>query len=108
MIVNDVRYNSLPGFFNRKAAEQSAAEVALLELSKSGEVSECISQPVVSSCSTIILPTIPGIHDPTERFSSLSFVPFLTEDSLPAQTIHRLVSLISFVFLFIYLEKVCG
>ncbi|OWM71341.1 double-stranded RNA-binding protein 1-like [Punica granatum] len=46
VIVNDVRYNSLPGFFSRKAAEQSAAEVALLELSKSGEVSECISQPV--------------------------------------------------------------
>ncbi|KAK4795949.1 hypothetical protein SAY86_028275 [Trapa natans] len=46
VIVNDIRYDSLPGFFNRKAAEQSAAEVALLELSKSGEVTECISQPV--------------------------------------------------------------
>ncbi|XP_030528549.2 double-stranded RNA-binding protein 1-like [Rhodamnia argentea] len=46
VIVNDVRYDSLPGFFNRKAAEQSAAGVALLELSKSGEISDSISQPV--------------------------------------------------------------
>ncbi|KAF2281647.1 hypothetical protein P3X46_002526 [Hevea brasiliensis] len=46
VIVKDVRYDSLPGFFNRKAAEQSAAEVALLELAKSDEVNECISQPV--------------------------------------------------------------
>ncbi|KAK3441804.1 hypothetical protein EUGRSUZ_B01706, partial [Eucalyptus grandis] len=44
--VNGVKYNSLPGFCNRKAAEQSAAEVALLELAKSGEISEGISQPV--------------------------------------------------------------
>ncbi|OMO50776.1 Double-stranded RNA-binding protein [Corchorus capsularis] len=47
VIVNDVRYDSLPGFSNRKAAEQSAAEVALMELSKSGEVNESISQPVL-------------------------------------------------------------
>ncbi|KAG2692565.1 hypothetical protein I3843_08G056800 [Carya illinoinensis] len=46
VIVNDVRYDSLPGFFNRKAAEQSAAEVALLELAKSCEVNQSISQPV--------------------------------------------------------------
>ncbi|XP_059636479.1 double-stranded RNA-binding protein 1-like [Cornus florida] len=46
VIVNDVRYDSLPGFFNRKAAEQSAAEVALLELANSGNMSESISQPV--------------------------------------------------------------
>lgn len=46
VIVNDVRYDSLPGFSNRKAAEQSAAEVALRELSKSGDVNHCISQPV--------------------------------------------------------------
>ncbi|XP_059460126.1 double-stranded RNA-binding protein 1-like isoform X3 [Corylus avellana] len=46
VIVNDVRYDSLPGFFNRKAAEQSAAEVALFELFKSGEVNQSISQPV--------------------------------------------------------------
>ena len=47
-IVNNVRYESLPGFFNRKAAEQSAAEVALLELAKSDEVNQSIAQPVVS------------------------------------------------------------
>ncbi|KAI4307508.1 hypothetical protein L6164_030686 [Bauhinia variegata] len=40
------RYYSLPGFFNRKAAEQSAAEVALVELAKSGDVNQSISQPV--------------------------------------------------------------
>ncbi|KAL3750334.1 hypothetical protein ACJRO7_011346 [Eucalyptus globulus] len=44
--VNGVKYNSLPGFCNQKAAEQSAAEVALLELAKSGEISEGISHPV--------------------------------------------------------------
>ncbi|TYG63528.1 hypothetical protein ES288_D06G037200v1 [Gossypium darwinii] len=44
--VNNVKYDSLPGFFNRKAAEQSAAEVALLELFKAGEANESISQPV--------------------------------------------------------------
>lgn len=46
VIVDDVRYDSLPGFFNRKAAEQSAAEVALVELAKLGKVNECISQPI--------------------------------------------------------------
>ncbi|KAH8516298.1 hypothetical protein Peur_047578 [Populus x canadensis] len=44
--VKDVRYDSLPGFFNRKAAEQSAAEVALVELAKAGEINESTSQPV--------------------------------------------------------------
>ncbi|KAF8110075.1 hypothetical protein N665_0088s0086 [Sinapis alba] len=44
--VDDVRYDSLPGFFNRKAAEQSAAEVALQELAKSSELSQCVSPPV--------------------------------------------------------------
>lgn len=48
VIVKDARYYSLPGFFNRKAAEQSAAEVALVELAKAGEIDESISQPVVS------------------------------------------------------------
>lgn len=48
VIVNDVRFDSLPGFFNRKAAEQSAAEVALLELAKYCEVNHSITQPVVS------------------------------------------------------------
>ncbi|KAJ6839332.1 double-stranded RNA-binding protein 8-like [Iris pallida] len=37
VIVNDAKYESLPGFLNRKAAEQSAAEVALLQLQQSGE-----------------------------------------------------------------------
>ncbi|XWS25389.1 hypothetical protein CRYUN_Cryun27aG0064400 [Craigia yunnanensis] len=46
VILNDLRYDSLPGFFNRKAAEQSAAEVALKELFKAGEVNESVSQPV--------------------------------------------------------------
>ncbi|KAK7351222.1 hypothetical protein VNO77_10516 [Canavalia gladiata] len=46
VIVNDVRYDSLAGFFNRKAAEQSAAEVALVELAKSNEVNHSITQPV--------------------------------------------------------------
>jgi len=48
VIVNDVRYDSLPGFSNRKAAEQSAAEVALVELAKSNVVNQSITQPVVS------------------------------------------------------------
>ncbi|KAK7353014.1 hypothetical protein VNO80_18446 [Phaseolus coccineus] len=46
VIVNDVRYDSLPGFSNRKAAEQSAAEVALVELAKSNVVNQSITQPV--------------------------------------------------------------
>ncbi|XP_013657710.1 double-stranded RNA-binding protein 1 [Brassica napus] len=46
VIVDGVRYDSLPGFFNRKAAEQSAAEVALRELSKSTELGQCVSLPV--------------------------------------------------------------
>ncbi|KAJ4879080.1 Double-stranded RNA-binding protein 1 [Raphanus sativus] len=46
VIVDGVRYDSLPGFFNRKAAEQSAAEVALQELAKSSELSQCVSLPV--------------------------------------------------------------
>jgi hypothetical protein len=53
VIVKDVRYDSLPGFFNRKAAEQSSAEVALVELAKAGEINESTSQPVVSLASTI-------------------------------------------------------
>lgn len=47
VIVSNERYDSLPGFFNRKAAEQSAAEVALMQLVHNGEVANCISQPVV-------------------------------------------------------------
>ncbi|KAJ6826953.1 double-stranded RNA-binding protein 8-like [Iris pallida] len=37
VIVNDVKYESLPGFLNGKAAEQSAAEVTIIELQKSGK-----------------------------------------------------------------------
>ncbi|KAK1300012.1 Double-stranded RNA-binding protein 8 [Acorus calamus] len=44
--VNNIRYDSLPGFFNRKAAEQSAAEVALLEVLKSSNMGECLTPPV--------------------------------------------------------------
>ncbi|KAK9047496.1 hypothetical protein V6N11_053338 [Hibiscus sabdariffa] len=44
--VNNVRYDLLPGFFNRKAAEHSAAEVALRELFKAGEINASIYQPV--------------------------------------------------------------
>ncbi|XP_068334767.1 uncharacterized protein [Pyrus communis] len=46
VIVNEVRYDSLPGFSNRKIAEQSAAEVALVELAKSADVDRSISQPI--------------------------------------------------------------
>ncbi|XP_022864878.1 double-stranded RNA-binding protein 1-like [Olea europaea var. sylvestris] len=46
VIVNNVRYDSLPGFFNRKAAEQSAAEVALMELANSVDPKFGITQPV--------------------------------------------------------------
>lgn len=49
--LNNTSYDSLPGFFNRKAAEQSAAEVALLELAKTGELNQSISGPVVSMMS---------------------------------------------------------
>ncbi|XP_042962513.1 double-stranded RNA-binding protein 1-like [Carya illinoinensis] len=46
VIVNDVRYDYLLGFFNCKAAEQLAVEVALLELAKSSETNQSISQPI--------------------------------------------------------------
>ncbi|KAF6160624.1 hypothetical protein GIB67_019564 [Kingdonia uniflora] len=36
--VNNVKYYSLPGFSTRKAAEQSAAEVALFELARTGQI----------------------------------------------------------------------
>lgn len=48
VIVDEVRYDSLLGFFNRKAAEQSAAEVALMELANTGKLTESVSQPVVN------------------------------------------------------------
>ncbi|XP_010695190.2 uncharacterized protein LOC104907871 isoform X2 [Beta vulgaris subsp. vulgaris] len=46
VMVGGARYESLSGFFNRKAAEQSAAEVALMELSKSGDKNDSIAVPV--------------------------------------------------------------
>lgn len=46
VIVGGARYESLHGFFNRKAAEQSAAEVALMDLSKSGDKKDSIAVPV--------------------------------------------------------------
>ncbi|KAL6905762.1 hypothetical protein ACP4OV_003363 [Aristida adscensionis] len=42
VVVNNTKYESLPGFFSRKAAEQSAAEVALMEIVKSGPANESI------------------------------------------------------------------
>ncbi|KAL5206765.1 hypothetical protein ABZP36_034974 [Zizania latifolia] len=35
VVINSTKYEFLPGFFNRKAAKQSAAEVALMEIVKS-------------------------------------------------------------------------
>ncbi|KAI3978983.1 hypothetical protein MKX01_016158 [Papaver californicum] len=49
VIVNDFKYDSLPGFCNRKAAEQSAAEVALIELAKLGNTDDSIRNPVHES-----------------------------------------------------------
>lgn len=46
VILGGVRYDSLLGFLNRKAAEQSAAEIALMELSKCGESKESTFVPV--------------------------------------------------------------
>ncbi|KAH7567653.1 hypothetical protein JRO89_XS07G0114000 [Xanthoceras sorbifolium] len=60
--VNDITYKSLPGFFNRKAAEQSAAEVALMELAKCGEVKEHISQPIVSDAQLLLYEAISVYH----------------------------------------------
>lgn len=50
VIVNNVRYDSLPGFFNRKAAEQSAAEIALMEIHKSGQMKENLPTVVSPFC----------------------------------------------------------
>ncbi|KAI3953613.1 hypothetical protein MKW92_039870 [Papaver armeniacum] len=49
VIVNDFKFDSLPGFCNRKAAEQSAAEVALVELAKLGNTDDSIRNPVHES-----------------------------------------------------------
>ncbi|CAA2960817.1 double-stranded RNA-binding 1-like [Olea europaea subsp. europaea] len=49
VILDNIKYYSVPGFYNRKAAEQSAAEVALLELVKSVDTLFGISQPVADT-----------------------------------------------------------
>jgi hypothetical protein len=51
VLVNNTTYESLPGFFSRKAAEQSAAEVALMEITVSAPVAETRSIPAVVSYS---------------------------------------------------------
>ncbi|KAM0862049.1 hypothetical protein ACQ4PT_045504 [Festuca glaucescens] len=47
VLINNTKYESLPGFFSRKAAEQSAAEVALMEIGKSAAVATNASIPAV-------------------------------------------------------------
>ncbi|CAN6339336.1 unnamed protein product [Urochloa humidicola] len=47
VVVNNTKYDSLPGFFSRKSAEQSAAEVALMEIVKSVPATETKSIPAV-------------------------------------------------------------
>ncbi|TVU27369.1 hypothetical protein EJB05_29974, partial [Eragrostis curvula] len=42
VVINNTKYESLPGFFSRKAAEQSAAEVALMEIARSVPATEGI------------------------------------------------------------------
>ncbi|KAM0023951.1 putative double-stranded RNA-binding protein [Helianthus debilis subsp. tardiflorus] len=46
VVVNEENYHSLTGFLNRKAAEQSAAEVALIEIAKTGATDKSVSHPV--------------------------------------------------------------
>ncbi|XP_076890322.1 uncharacterized protein LOC143541367 [Bidens hawaiensis] len=46
VVINEESYHSLTGFLNRKAAEQSAAEVALIEIAKTGATDKSISHPV--------------------------------------------------------------
>jgi hypothetical protein len=48
VLINNAKYESLPGFFSRKAAEQSAAEVALMEIARSVPATEGF-RAVVSS-----------------------------------------------------------
>uniref|UniRef100_A0ACD5Y774 Uncharacterized protein n=1 Tax=Avena sativa TaxID=4498 RepID=A0ACD5Y774_AVESA len=47
VVLNNAKYDSLPGFFSRKAAEQSAAEVALMEITKSVALPTNASIPAV-------------------------------------------------------------
>nr|GEV08522.1 reverse transcriptase domain-containing protein [Tanacetum cinerariifolium] len=46
VFINEETYHSLTGFLNRKAAEQSAAEVALVEIARSGSTDKSVSHPV--------------------------------------------------------------
>ncbi|KAK1413021.1 hypothetical protein QVD17_34716 [Tagetes erecta] len=46
VVINEESYHSLTGFLNRKAAEQSAAEVALIEIAKTGATDKSVSHPV--------------------------------------------------------------
>ncbi|XP_071737654.1 double-stranded RNA-binding protein 8-like isoform X2 [Rutidosis leptorrhynchoides] len=46
VVINEKTYDSLTGFLNRKASEQSAAEVALIEISKSGATDIIVSHPI--------------------------------------------------------------
>ncbi|KAF9608641.1 hypothetical protein IFM89_010425, partial [Coptis chinensis] len=46
VIVDNIRYDSLPGFSNCKDAEQSAVEIALMELAKLGSKTEWITIPL--------------------------------------------------------------
>ncbi|KAM7251712.1 hypothetical protein ACFE04_023595 [Oxalis oulophora] len=46
VIVHDVKYKSLPQFMNRKAVEQSATEIALMELTKSRQILETNTHPL--------------------------------------------------------------
>lgn len=63
--VNGVKYDSLPNFHNRKTAEQSAAEVALLNINTS-PVSEQVVYPAVPV--PILVSIEAYIHSPYLQF----------------------------------------
>ncbi|KAF9610440.1 hypothetical protein IFM89_022404 [Coptis chinensis] len=56
VIVDNIRYDSLPGFSNCKDAEQSAVEIALIELAKLGSKTEWITIPLeeTSLCKNLL------------------------------------------------------
>lgn len=93
VIVNEVRYDSLPGFSNRKIAEQSAAEVALVELAKSADVDRSISQPIVSCLSLTELQVQAKYaisSESSDLFIALQIPLFCSLFSLPSSTrLHR-------------------
>jgi dsRNA-specific ribonuclease len=47
VLINNAKYKSLPGFSSRKAAEQSAAEVALMEIGKSVSIPALVSHSLL-------------------------------------------------------------